>query len=1574
MKYLSLFFLLFTIHLFSNPANPTISNGDVQILNMDKQLLIHASNGSVINWENFSIANDELTKFIQPSSDSSVLNKVVGSLKSEILGKLEANGNVLLLNPNGILIGKEAVIDTNGFLISTLDLKDDDFIQKKDLLFKGNSQEVIENLGIIRTSNGNIALIGHIIKNDGIIESKEGKITANAGCEILLKPDFSESIYIRPSLKDDSIDNCGQISALQTELKTDGNPYSKAIKIDGKVSTPKIISKNGKILISSNKASCEIAGEIFSQGQINLTSDDLNVRKNSIITSPKGTITLNGKSLNNEGKILSSDGDINVNSSKVFHTGVLDVSGENSGTISIKTDQLINCGKILANSSSDGGTINIHANKGIIETTSAMLSVNGQRGGKIISEVGDNSRLFTSGTYEAKGKNEGGKVHLLGFDICTAAANIDASGFEAGGEILIGGDLHGSNSEITNSKNVYINGATNIAADCINNGNGGKIIIWSDEKAKVYGTVSCKGGINFGDGGFVEISGKKELSCTGKVINSGANGKNGILLLDPANIIIDNTIGIYPQYNLINPDMAGLGQFGTQIVVLSTGNVVVTDPYVNSITGAVYLFNEKTAALISTLTGSQPNDSVGFNGIIPLVGNGNYLIVSSFWSNGPNSSAGAVTWGDGMLGVSGVISASNSLVGGNANDLVGNSPVYIDLSVFALPNGNYVVNSPNWTNGGNSSAGASTFGNGLTGISGLVSTANSIVGTNPSDFVADFGAIILSTSNYVLNSPNWANGVAKTNAGAITWVNGTTGKTINNAFEAVSPSNSLVGGNSDDSMGYTGSQGIFPLPNGNYVVCSPFWDNVGLGATDAGSATLCKSDGTTIGTVSSSTSLVGRITNDRVGLNDSLNFKSVFILPNDNYVLCSGFWQNNGTGPYTESGAATYCSGDYATRTTGIVDGSNSLIGFAFPDYVGRWGIIVLTNGNYVLLSPTWSDRTTGVDQVGAVTWCNGSTGLPITGSFGLLSPTNSLVGETLFDFTGYSDGQGVHALPNGNYAVCSPYWDDYSTLVANVGAVTLCKSDGTTVGYIRPVSAVDKNSLTGSTDSDFIGIKAIVLPSSNFVVYSRFWNNGPAIQAGAVTLCSGDYSSRTIDYVSPSNSVVGSSFSDEVGVGGVKITNGNNYVISSFFWNNPSPLSRSAGAATFNDGTLTGDLSSSNSLVGTTDFDQVGSNGISISPDGNYIVSSSSWNNPSPFIAGVGAATWCDGTTGRVGTISSSNSLIGSTIFDTVASGGINFFADSNFTVNSPNFSGPFSLEGAVTYCKNDGSTVGFVTLQNSVCGQADNNGLLASTIVDSTNQVFICPFISENSGTIRIGLTNPNQLDYTRAEAQNIITTTSFITDTLNLGTNVVLQALNDITINSPIISTSNGKLVLQAAGSMTIDANIDTNAGELNVVVDSLGAPPIVSQTSILTIGPGVSITGAKLGFWSAIKAHNIIDPSVTINGVSPSSIQEFFSTYYPNGIIDPNFPFATFFYEESILSPVTPISNSSIVIAQDLIGRSFAEAYDTFYRNYLQCYDCLRSFCIFCKYKNLVKCIKCSEKQIHNFSKSEKKIKK
>ncbi len=138
----------------------------------------------------------------------------------------------------------------------------------------------------------------------------------------------------------------------------------------------------------------------------------------------------------------------------------------------------------------------------------------------------------------------GGRVEVLGTESVALLedATIDVSAPTGGGTVLIGGDFQGQGT-VPNAKRTYVDDNVTINTDALTNGNGGKVIVWSNEVTGFYGQINARGGIESGDGGLVEVSGKEHLIFRGKVDTSAVNGFSGTLLLDPTNIIIADGSG-----------------------------------------------------------------------------------------------------------------------------------------------------------------------------------------------------------------------------------------------------------------------------------------------------------------------------------------------------------------------------------------------------------------------------------------------------------------------------------------------------------------------------------------------------------------------------------------------------------------------------------------------------------------------------------------------------------------------------------------------------------------------------------------------------------------------------------------------------------------------------------------------------------------------------------------------------------------------------------------------------------------------------------------------------------------------
>lgn len=707
---------------------------------------------------------------------------------------------------------------------------------------------------------------------------------------------------------------------------------------------------------------------------------------------------------------------------------------------------------------------------------------------------------------------------------------------------------------------------------------------------------------------------------------------------------------------------------GAGIVPLPNGNIVVTSPSWQNDTGAVWLFDGVTLARISHLTGAQPGDLVGDDGVTvlangnfvvkskrwsrPLEGltgattwghgergflggagvvsasnslldtgdvfgveaavvpltNGNYVVVNPWWQRDEVINAGAVTWGNGTFGTTGIVSPANSLVGASEGDFIGQG------GVLALSNGNYVVVSMGWDRDGLFDAGAVTWGDGEGGTVGAVSAANSLVGASVGDTVggylySDFVVSqvqALTNGNYVVGSPNWDNGVV-VDAGAVTWGDGVRG-----SVGVVGPHNSLVGSTTFDAIG--GAGGVMTLPSGDYVVTSWMWDRGDF--EDAGAVTWADGGGGGVkGYISAANSLVGSRTGDQVGLG------GVVTLPNGDYLAISVDWRHSATGG---SGAVTL--GRSGAPVTGEISSANSLVGGAGCREVGSGGVRFLSNGNWLVVSPTclggavtW--RAAGSPTSGEVSAANSIVGItaserqgpaevfPLTNGHyvistpgylpdgaiddeGKLDPEADFGALTWVDGTQIATGEvgpaislvGMHEfvrwentsvipLANGAWVHVNPYW--YSDEGMGVGAVTWFDGVTPVGGVFDPV-----RSLRGAGKENFVGYSVRALPNGNYLVISPYWDTLRAENVGAITWGSG--ATGVAGIVSPANSLVGASAYDVIGEYAYVAANGAVVATSGQFDNGHVS---NAGAITVLEGAgpLTGRLSEANSVLGRT-------------------------------------------------------------------------------------------------------------------------------------------------------------------------------------------------------------------------------------------------------------------------------------------------------------------------------------------------------------------------------------------------------
>ena len=289
-----------TAPLLGNPTGGTVVAGSATIGPAGQTLSINQSTqNAIINWQQFSIASGETTKFIVPNNGAT-LNRVTGGNVSSIYGNLQSNGTLFLVNPSGIVVGPSGRIDTASFLASTLDISNQQFLAGGDLHFVGSSDASIENNGVIHGSTGDVYLIASQVNNKGAIEAPQGTAGLAAGTDVLFQQAGSEHLFVQPTPAGTKralgVTNSGTIRAAAAELKAaGGNAYALAINNTGVIAATGYKKVGGKVYLTSEGGSISNSGKISAKlangngGQVAITATAL-----ASSATPSGTVTDSG--------------------------------------------------------------------------------------------------------------------------------------------------------------------------------------------------------------------------------------------------------------------------------------------------------------------------------------------------------------------------------------------------------------------------------------------------------------------------------------------------------------------------------------------------------------------------------------------------------------------------------------------------------------------------------------------------------------------------------------------------------------------------------------------------------------------------------------------------------------------------------------------------------------------------------------------------------------------------------------------------------------------------------------------------------------------------------------------------------------------------------------------------------------------------------------------------------------------------------------------------------------------------------------------------------------------------------
>jgi filamentous hemagglutinin family protein len=288
---------------WANPVDPTVVQGGATFNNNGNVLTITNRPGTIINWGGFSIAPNEITRFVQDNGASAVLNRITGQDPSVILGALQSNGHVFLVNPNGIVFGAGARVDVNGLVASSLDISNDDFRAGRLKFDAGVANPgAVRNDGAITTpSGGRVYLIAPSVENSGLINSPQGDVVLAAGRQVQLVDSRNPDLHVVASAPTDRAMNLGKIISEGGSIGIYGALINQRGVVDADSAT---VGDNGRIVFKASDTTLLEAGSTTTArgagagGSVHVLGEHVGVTDNASIDASGrtggGTVLVGG--------------------------------------------------------------------------------------------------------------------------------------------------------------------------------------------------------------------------------------------------------------------------------------------------------------------------------------------------------------------------------------------------------------------------------------------------------------------------------------------------------------------------------------------------------------------------------------------------------------------------------------------------------------------------------------------------------------------------------------------------------------------------------------------------------------------------------------------------------------------------------------------------------------------------------------------------------------------------------------------------------------------------------------------------------------------------------------------------------------------------------------------------------------------------------------------------------------------------------------------------------------------------------------------------------------------------------
>ena len=303
------------------PTGGKVVAGSATIANPDGSHTVveQSSDKAILNWQSFSIGQGGHVQFIQRDSNAVALNRVVGSDPSSILGHLSANGQIFLVNQNGIFFGHSAVVDVAGIVATTLDIKDEDFMRGDYRFARGaNAPEraTVVNQGTLNAGGGYVVLAGDYVANKGVVAAQLGTVLLASGDALTLQMAGSSLINYQVDKATVAhlagVENSGQILAnggrviMTADVAQD--LAATVVNNSGLVQAQSTVERDGAVYFQGSGGGVANSGTVDASAQAGANGGHVEIRASGDIAHEAGSrIDVDGadEGVSNAGSVMT---------------------------------------------------------------------------------------------------------------------------------------------------------------------------------------------------------------------------------------------------------------------------------------------------------------------------------------------------------------------------------------------------------------------------------------------------------------------------------------------------------------------------------------------------------------------------------------------------------------------------------------------------------------------------------------------------------------------------------------------------------------------------------------------------------------------------------------------------------------------------------------------------------------------------------------------------------------------------------------------------------------------------------------------------------------------------------------------------------------------------------------------------------------------------------------------------------------------------------------------------------------------------------------------------------------------